>query len=301
MSQTIGGSNELVSVTLLTHNAGALLKRVLRGIAGQSIARPVEVVAVDSGSTDGTLEQLRNSGARVVSIAPEDFDFGRTRDLAFQHGRGNIIVSLSQDAVPAHHDWLEYLIAPLTQAEVAVSCGTSLPDPDRAYRQFPWERNGGFYFTREMRSFHLKHGRGVSFSNAAVRRSAWQELRIDPTPLGEDFQFQMKAQAAGWQIAFPEGAQVLHHHDYDLQGLWGRCRNEGLALRQMGFGYGAGDLARDLARPGSYLQWLREMRYGRLRTGAAVLFPVVRPLAVYAGSRFGRAYRPYAHRMEEAA
>lgn len=301
MSQTSGGSRDLVSVTLLTRNAGTLLKRVLLGVASQATSRAVEIVAVDSGSTDGTVEQLRNAGARVVSIRPEEFNFGLTRDLVFQHAHGNILVTLSQDAVPAHEHWLENLVEPIIYSGAAVSCGTSLPDAQRDARQFPWERNGAFYFTREMQMFRAKHGRGLSFSNAAVRRSAWEALRIDAAALGEDFQFQLKVQAAGWPIAFVDGAEVLHHHDYDLRGLWGRCRNEGLALRQLGFGYGGGDLVRDLASPGKYVQWLRELRHGRLRSGAALLFPVVRPLAVYAGSRFGRAYRPYAHRMEEAA
>jgi hypothetical protein len=182
-----------------------------------------------------------------------------------------------------------------------VSCGASIPDPDRGFEQFPWERNGYFYFTREMAKFRAAHGRGVSFANAAVRRSVWERLRIGPQALGEDFQFQQRAQAAGFAIAFPANSEVLHHHDYDLAGLWGRCRNEGLALRELGCPYSTRDLAVDLVSPRKYVQWMRELMRGGLRTSAAVLFPVARPLAVYAGSRSKSGYRAYVHRMKEAA
>lgn len=290
-----------VAVTLLTRDAGPLLNRVLDGIASQATARAVCVSAVDSGSRDGTVELLRGRGARVVSIAPGEFDFGRARDFAFEQADAEFVIALSQDAVPAHNGWLENLLAPFADADVAVACGASVPDPQRGFDQFPWERNGYFYFTREMAKFRAAHGRGVSFANAAVRRSVWERLRIGPQALGEDFQFQQRVQAAGLKIAFPENAEVLHHHDYDLAGLWGRCRNEGLALRELGCDYSAGDLAFDLASPGKYMQWMREVSRGRLRSVAAFLFPVARPLAVYAGARSKRGYRPYVHRVKEAA
>ena len=152
-----------------------------------------------------------------------------------------------------------------------------------------------------MQKFRRAHGRGVSFANSAVRREVWERLRFEPQALGEDFQFQMKVQREGFSVAFPQDAEVLHHHNYDLRGLWGRCRNEGLALKQMGHAYGAGDLARDLVSPAKFVQWARELKYGRLHTSAEVLFPCVRPVAVFAGSSFGRVYRSYAHRAEEAA
>ncbi len=290
-----------ITIALLTRDAGPLLTRVLAGIAAQERSRGVEILAVDSGSTDGTPDRLRAAGARVISIEPGEFNFGRSRDLAYQHARGAIVVNLSQDAVPAHPQWLERLVAPLSAPGTAISCGASVPDPDRGHPQFAWERNGWFYFTREIQKFRRAHGRGVSFANSAVRREVWERLRFEPQALGEDFQFQMKVQREGLSVAFPQDAEVLHHHDYDLRGLWGRCRNEGLALKQMGFAYTAGDLARDLVSPAKFIQLARELKHGRLRTPAEVLFPCLRPIAVFAGSSFGRGYRAYTHRAEEAA
>lgn len=277
-----------VTVAILTRDGGDLLERALDAIALQETSRRVEVLAVDSGSRDGTLELLHKHGARVMTIPPGEFNFGATRDLAYQQSAAPVVVNLSQDAVPAHARWLDNLLRPLDAPEVGASCGSSIPDPDRAFAQFPWERNGYFYFTREMRAFAGKYGRGLSFANSAVPRAVWERLRFDPQPTGEDFQFQIKLHAANLRIAFPDDAAVLHHHDYTLAWLFKRCCNEGHALRLMGCPYTEWDLARDLASMPKCLQWLRELKRGSLTTPAAIAYPWLRPIAVYAGSRFAR-------------
>ncbi len=275
-----------VSVTFLTRNGGATLKRALKSVRDQATDRRIEIVAVDSGSSDATLENLAAYEARVVPIDPDTFNFGTARDRALEESHAPIVVTLSQDAVPADDTWLEALLEPLMDA--AVSCGRSIPDPHRGFRPFAWERNGYFYFTREMRKFAHRFGRGLSFSNAAIRRDVWKTLRIDPQPVGEDYQFQTKLQANNHKIAFAPDAQVYHHHNYDLTRLAQRCRNEGLGLRLLGCPYTEWDLAHDLASPRKFVQLAREMRHGRIHSFSETAFPVLRPLAVYAGSRFGR-------------
>ena len=287
--EAIQGSNACdVAIAMLTRNAGPLLQRVLEAIMRQQTSRTFKILAVDSGSTDGTLSLLHSHNVRVVSVPTEQFDWGRTRDLAYHHARAPVVVNLSQDAVPMEASWLENLVRPLDDPDVGASCGSSLPDPERSFPQFPWERNGYFYFTREIAKFVKQYGRGLSFANSAVPRAVWERLRFDEQPTGEDFQFQKKLHGAGLKIAFPNDAPVLHHHDYTLGGLWRRCRNEGFALRLLGCPYGEADLALDLLSSAKYIQWLREIKHGRLQTPADFLFPVVRPVAVYAGSRFTR-------------
>jgi glycosyltransferase involved in cell wall biosynthesis len=133
-----------VTVALLTHNAGSLLRRVLQAITTQETSLQVEILAIDSESTDNTVDLLREFDVRVISIPQEDFDFGRTRDQAFEAARGGIVVSVSQDAIPAHAHWLDHLVEPLTDPRYGASCGRSLPDPKRDEPQFAWERNGHF-------------------------------------------------------------------------------------------------------------------------------------------------------------
>lgn len=281
-----------VTIAWLTRDAGPLLERALDAVAAQETDRTIELLAVDSGSTDGTVRRLEERAVRVIRIDPDAFDFGTTRDRAFEEARGTVVVSLSQDAIPAHARWLENLLAPLDEDMVAASCGRSLPDPDRPERQFPWESNGFFYFTAEMRRFRESYGRGLSNANSAVRRAVWEQLRFGPQIIGEDFCFQTKLHASGYRVAFPEDAPVLHHHSYGVGSLWRRCRSEGLGLRALGCAYKEIDLVKDLLSPRKYVVWGRDLLHGRLTTPASLLFPVLRPCAVYTGSRFGRRRRP---------
>jgi len=277
-----------ISIGIPTRNAGPDLRRLLEQVFAQETEQRLEVMAFDSGSTDGTLELLAEFPVRVVHIAQESFDWGRLRDRLFEEARAPVVVNLSQDAIPAEPTWLENLVRPLEDPEVGASSGSSIPDPERSVAQFQWEKNGYYYFTREIKRFTQRYGKGLSFGNTAVPRNVWERLRIDPQATGEDFGFQIKLRNAGLRIAFPEDAPVLHHHNYTLKGVFRRCRNEGLALREMGCAYNEFDFLRDLASHRKYIQWLREAKRGSLTSAAEWLYPVLRPVAVYAGSRFAR-------------
>jgi len=275
-----------VTIALLTFNGGELLKRLVDAVRTQETSRTLQFIAVDSGSTDKTRDVLGDAGFSVTTIPSESFNFGSTRDHLYTLATNDYVVNLSQDAIPAHDGWLENLITPLDGNEkMAASCGRSVPDEQRHYSQFPWEKNGYFYFTREMQRFSSTHGKGLSFSNSAVRRSVWEDLRFQPIVLSEDFQFQIALQKEGWSIAFPHDAQVLHHHDYNVDALTRRCKDEGAALRALGCPYSFNDCLSDWLHYRKNLQWLREIKYRRLHSRAAWLFPVLRPWAVYQGSK----------------
>lgn len=282
------GETPDVSIGIPTRNAGPLLRRLLDRVFTQETGKRFEVMALDSGSTDGTLEILAKYPVRMISIAQETFDWGRLRDQLHLEARGTVVISLSQDAVPAHTDWLDNLVRPLEEEGVGASCGSSIPDPERPVRQFQWEKNGYYYFTREIRKFMQRYGKGMSFANTAVSRAVWEKVRVDPQATGEDFGFQIKLHQAGLRIAFPQDAPVLHHHNYSLKGVFRRCRNEGLALRQMGCVYNEADVVMDMLSLPKYVQWLREVRHGNLRNAAEWCYPLLRPAAVYYGSRFAR-------------
>jgi len=278
----------LVTVGIPARNGGVILARAIEAVLSQEVDFPWELIAFDSGSTDGTLEMLARHGVRVVHIPQETFDWGSLREQLFTEAQGAIVVNLSQDAVPARPDWLRELVAPLNDPDIAVVCGNSIPDEARHFRQFQWEKNGYYYFTREIAKFTGRYGKGLSFANTAVRRSVWEELRIAPQATGEDFQFQQRLHASGHKIVFTDKAPVLHHHNYTLKGVYRRCRNEGLALRDMGCPYYPTDLVLDLLSPAKYLQWLREVRRGSLQSTAEWLYPVLRPVAVFHGSQFAK-------------
>ena len=101
----------MISVVIPVRDGGGDLERCLAGIAAQRIEEEVEVVVVDSGSSDGSVDVARAAGAVVTEIGPAEFGHGRTRNLGVQIALGELIVFTTQDAVANDDDWLANLSA----------------------------------------------------------------------------------------------------------------------------------------------------------------------------------------------
>jgi glycosyltransferase involved in cell wall biosynthesis len=103
----------LVSVIIPTFNGGERLLEALNAVADQETDFEYEIVAIDSGSTDGTLPALRSRTNLVVEVDPESFNHGLTRNAAIRASRGELVALLVQDAVPQTPRWLTMLAEPL--------------------------------------------------------------------------------------------------------------------------------------------------------------------------------------------
>ena len=95
-----------VSVVVPVKDGARHLAELLESISGQRVDADVEVLVVDSGSSDGSVEIARAHEAQVIEIEPAEFGHGRTRNLAAERTTGDTIVFLTQDATPASTRWL---------------------------------------------------------------------------------------------------------------------------------------------------------------------------------------------------
>jgi len=157
-------------------------------------------------------------------------------------------------------------------------------------RRFYWDSCGPrFYFTSESAAWIARHG-GIGFStvNCAIARWAWERQPFGPAPILEDKIWQKRAGERGWRIDSVAEAAVWHTHDYDLRSLSRRCASEGFGWRGVGVRYGLGDAMRDFARADVWREWWPGLWSGDMRRPAEVLFPAVRPSALWWGSRFAR-------------
>ncbi len=96
-----------VSVVVPVKDGARHLEELLPAIAGQRIDADVEILVIDSGSTDGSPALARSLGATVIEIEPAEFGHGRTRNLAAFEATGDRIVFLTQDATPIGDGWLD--------------------------------------------------------------------------------------------------------------------------------------------------------------------------------------------------
>ncbi len=222
-----------VSALLVTKNGARYLAEVLDGIGRQQGHFHLEeIIAVDSGSRDGSPEILRQAGARVISIPAAAFGHGKTRNLAASQARGDYLVFLTQDATPARTDWLDRLIAPLLADPLIVGTYSHhKPRPD--CHPMEWRRIVQEEMTGRPDSCvnsavnNPDYDRNPSLFNffantgSAIRRQTWSRIPWPEVEFGEDQLWAKRVLTAGYKTAYCADSVMYHSHGY---GAWANFR-----------------------------------------------------------------------------
>jgi len=221
----------LVSVVLLTFNGQKNLAELLDALFAQKTDFPFEVIAIDSGSTDRTLDMLHSHPVKLHQIPNSEFNHGGTRNLGARLAQGEFVAYLTQSATPAGDRWLQYLVDAFSLGpKVAAVYGRHLPRPGcdpitrrdteefflmmgppdqptiRRIEEGPdgraeYERNEGII------GFY-------SDVSSCLRKSVWEQIPYRPLDYAEDQAFGRDVLAAGYWKVYEPRAAVYHSHSY---------------------------------------------------------------------------------------
>jgi glycosyltransferase involved in cell wall biosynthesis len=214
------------SIVIRAYNEEKHLGRLLEGIRHQT-ASDVQVILVDSGSTDATVSIAESFGADIVHIAPQEFTFGRSLNLGIESAKSEFIVIASAHVYPVYPDWLASLLHPFEDDKVALTYGKQRA-PERAKFSekqiyFQWYPEVGPQ--RQESAF-------CNNANAAIRKSLWEKKRYDETLTGlEDLAWGKWAKEQGYEIAYVPEAEIIHIHDESPRAVFNRYRREAMAFK----------------------------------------------------------------------
>jgi glycosyltransferase involved in cell wall biosynthesis len=227
------------SIVIRAYNEGRHLGRLLEGIRQQGV-KDVEIILVDSGSTDDTLAIAKAYAVRIVHIQPQDFTFGRSLNLGLAAATHELVVIASAHVYPVYPDWLERLLEPFNDPATGLTYGkqrgrqgraderehatqtTKFSEHEIFARWFPEEPN-----LKQTQPF-------CNNANAAIRKPLWNEHPYDETLTGlEDLAWAKWALTRGYHLAYVPAAEIIHIHNETPRGVFNRYRREAMAFKRI--------------------------------------------------------------------
>lgn len=252
-------SNKRISVVIRCLNEERHLGRLLQGIKAQT-ASDLEIIVVDSGSTDRSVSIAEAHGARIVTISPEEFSFGRSLNKGCAVATGDIIVVASAHVYPVCDSWLELLTAPFDNPAVGLTYGMQRGAATTCFSEHQ-------VFKRWFPDTSCRDQRHpfCNNANAAIRRDLWQVQPYDESLTGlEDLDWAKRVMQARWRIAYVAEATVIHVHNESVQQVYNRYRREAIAYAHImsEHRFGKLDLLR-LSAANIMSDWFHAMLTGR--------------------------------------
>ncbi len=239
------------SVIIPIKNGGKFFQKVLKRVLEQESNFDFEVVLVDSGSTDGTLEYVKSIAKkdkriRIFTIKPEDFSHGKTRNYACSKARGSYFCFLTQDALPKDKNWLNNLIKAFkNDKEIAGVFGKHLPykktlpvekqtiiDHFDIFIGDKWQK----IKIKDKKDYKKNKGWYIFFSNnnSCIRRDIWEKYPFPNVYMAEDQNWAKLILERGFAKAYTPNATVYHSHYYSIKQIIKRFFDEYRSHLKMG-------------------------------------------------------------------
>ena len=172
----------------------------------------------------------------VFHIAKKDFDHGGTRQFGAEHSDADVMVFMTQDAVPVDAYLIENLVQAMEEEEAATAYGRQLPDDtvgviEHYTREFNYPAKSYVKSQKDLETMGIKT---YFCSNvcAMYRKDVYEKMGgfVLHTIFNEDMIMASKVIQAGYKIAYVAEAMVIHAHKYTYRQQF--TRNFDLAVSQ---------------------------------------------------------------------
>ena len=286
----------MISVVIPTLNGAKSIGALLSSLKQQSVE--TELIVIDSASIDKTVAIAQAQGAKIIKIRREDFDHGATRNRAAREASGDILVFMTQDALPVNRFVVEHLTGALRVPGVAASYARQIARDDASppetfvrafnYPPEPLTKTKALIPTLGFKTFF--------FSNvcSSVRRDVFNRLGGFPEGviMDEDMLFAARAINNGYGVAYVPEATVFHSHHYGWFRQFRRYFDIGASFR------GHGNLLCVGTMGGEGMRFVREELRFLWKNGARFWIPyvLIELVCRYAGYTTGY-HHPYVPRF----
>ncbi|MEL7490831.1 MAG: glycosyltransferase [Pseudomonadota bacterium] len=189
----------------------------------------LEIVLVDSGSTDRTLEIAESFGCKIEHIPKSEFTFGRSLNRGCAAASGDHLVFISAHCIPAHENWLQNLLAPLLNAQAQYVYGKQI---GHDVTRFSEHQIFAQYFPDQSKISSTDFF--ANNANSALSTAVWRKTPFDENVTGlEDMVLGKEIVRQGGAIAYVADAPVIHIHEESLSQVKRRYYREALTLREI--------------------------------------------------------------------
>src|SRR5437868_4754603 len=216
----------LVSIILRSFNEGWALRETLPAIRAQCYSN-WELIVIDSGSTDGSVELIRNAHPRhFIQIPPEEYNPSRVMNHGMRLGCAELGIFLNADATPQGPNWLRPLVLALQNPEVAAVFGRQIPRPDcKAVYAHDYER----CFGPNRESAKWEHF--FSMVSSGLHKDIWAKRGfLEQFQYSEDDEYTRWCRAQGYRVVYVPESVVMHSHNYTPKQAYQRSYGEAKAL-----------------------------------------------------------------------
>lgn len=204
----------MISVLIPVKNGASTLHRCLESIRNQYCKVPIEILVLDSGSTDGSVHIANSFGAKVISVDPSTYNHGLTRNLGFDFSAGDLLFFTVQDAWLSETNILEGMANWFNDETIVGVCGHQAVPHERDKNPILWFRRSTKPIP-EIRQYILSNPMPVySWDNVVsmYRRGALENLPFEKTYTGEDWIWAFNALIKGWKLVYDPSLVVYHYH-----------------------------------------------------------------------------------------